>query len=141
MVLLLLHTKVYTKYVLPSIDEVNKVIGECIVGISESRRVTLYDLLQLLEHRAPAWVREGAGGDLHERDAERPHVRPHVVTTSSSRIYALGLYTRQANVYYKLQVFHTFCNFQALHNIISEFKVFKVYRFLRVATRSETCLQ
>lgn len=85
------------EYNLPSINKVDEVVWERIVVVGEPRRVTLHHLLQLLEDGAPARVREGAGRHLHQRDAERPHVRAHVVASRSAGVNALRLETSVYN--------------------------------------------
>ena len=44
------------------------------------------NLGELLEDGVPFGIGEAAGGQLDEGDAQRPHVRPHVIATCTLRV-------------------------------------------------------
>ena len=81
------------------VDKVDKLFRKLIavVGdrtIGELGRAAVHHLRQLLKHRVPLGIGKFAGGQLDQRDAQRPHVRPDVVAFGAGRVDALGRHVR-----------------------------------------------
>jgi len=70
------------------VDKVDEFEAELFPILSriQARRIAMDNLLQLLEHGVPFWVREPTGGHLNEGYPERPDIGPDVVAFGALRV-------------------------------------------------------